>query len=39
MINATICFFIHLLVAYLMSISDVKRYNGSYLVTFMPPVH
>ena len=31
MITATICFFTHLLLVFLMSIFDVKRYNRSYL--------
>ena len=36
MINATICFFCtHLLLVFLISISDVRRYNGSFLVAFI----
>ena len=31
LINASICFFIYLLLVFLMSIFDVRRYNGSYL--------
>ena len=30
-INATICFFTHFHVVFLMSDFDVRRYNGSYL--------
>ena len=30
-IDATLCFFTHLLLVFLTSISDIKRYNGSYL--------
>ena len=31
MINATICFFTHLLLVILISIYDVRKYNGAYL--------
>ena len=34
MIYATICFFTHFLLAFLMSKFDVRRYNGSYLSCF-----
>ena len=38
MTNATICFFNHLLLVFLNSIFDIRRYNGSHLsYAYIPP--
>ena len=37
MINATFCFFTHLLFVFLISIFDIKRFNDAYLsCTYVP---